>query len=154
MNVIARLEFELAYYASAVHRFNHYTTRTPPPEFSVASLKFTIYLNPHERCLIYLLFLYSLIILLFTCLCVTAVSLSFRLLSRLGSGAVKHNDYISADEEDPFPSDCPVYDTKQSDGDATVMLEFWGMQSAPSSPSLPGPLWSEVVTPDRVLSMG
>ena len=28
VNVIARLEFELAYYASAVHRFNHYTTRT------------------------------------------------------------------------------------------------------------------------------
>ena len=30
VNAIARLEFELAYYDSAVHRFNHYTTRTPP----------------------------------------------------------------------------------------------------------------------------
>ena len=30
MNVIARLEYELAYYDSAVHRCNHYTTRTPP----------------------------------------------------------------------------------------------------------------------------
>ena len=30
MNVIAWLEYELAYYDSAVHRFNHYTTRTPP----------------------------------------------------------------------------------------------------------------------------
>ena len=30
MNIIARLEYELAYYDSAVHRFNHYTTRTPP----------------------------------------------------------------------------------------------------------------------------
>ena len=29
VNVIARLEFELAYYDSAVHRFNHYTMRTP-----------------------------------------------------------------------------------------------------------------------------
>ena len=29
MNVIARLEYELVYYDSAVHRFNHYTTRTP-----------------------------------------------------------------------------------------------------------------------------
>ena len=29
VNVIARLEYELAYYDSAVHRFN--TTRTPPP---------------------------------------------------------------------------------------------------------------------------
>ena len=30
MNVIVRLEYELAYYDSAVHRFNHYTKRTPP----------------------------------------------------------------------------------------------------------------------------
>ena len=29
VNVIARLEYELAYYDSAVHHFNHYTTRTP-----------------------------------------------------------------------------------------------------------------------------
>ena len=29
VNVIARLEYELAYYDFAVHRFNHYTTRTP-----------------------------------------------------------------------------------------------------------------------------
>ena len=31
MNVIARLEFEVAYYDSAIHRFNHYTTRRTPP---------------------------------------------------------------------------------------------------------------------------
>ena len=31
VNIIARLENELAYYNSAIHRFNHYTTRTPPP---------------------------------------------------------------------------------------------------------------------------
>ena len=30
MNVIAQLEYELAYYDPVVHRFNHYTTRTPP----------------------------------------------------------------------------------------------------------------------------
>ena len=30
VNVIARLEYELAYNDSAVHRFNHYTTRTTP----------------------------------------------------------------------------------------------------------------------------
>ena len=30
--------------------------------------------------------------------------------------------------------------TKQSFGEAPVMLEFWGMQSTPSLPSLPGPL--------------
>ena len=33
VNVIARLEYELAYYDSVVHRFNHYTTRTPPKMF-------------------------------------------------------------------------------------------------------------------------
>ena len=30
MNVIVQLEYELAYYDSAVQRFNHYTMRTPP----------------------------------------------------------------------------------------------------------------------------
>ena len=31
--VIARLEFELAYYVSAVQRFDHYTTKTPPDDW-------------------------------------------------------------------------------------------------------------------------
>ena len=44
---------------------------------------------------------------------------------------------------------CLGYDTKQSDGESPVMLELWGMQSTPSLPSLPGPLW-----PGRILSMG
>ena len=52
------------------------------------------------------------------------------------------------------PNECPGYDTKQSDGQFPVILELWGMPSTPSLPSLPGPLWPEVVTPDRVLSMG
>ena len=39
VNVIARLEYELAYYDSAVHRFNHYTTRTPPDIFWKIDLK-------------------------------------------------------------------------------------------------------------------
>ena len=33
------------------------------------------------------------------------------------------------------------------------MLEFWRMQSTPSLPLLPDPLWPGVVAPDRVLSM-
>ena len=49
---------------------------------------------------------------------------------------------------------CSVYNTKQSDGEAPVMLELWGMWSIPSLPSLPGPLWPQVVAPDRSLSMG
>ena len=34
------------------------------------------------------------------------------------------------------------------------MLELWGMWSTSSLPSLPGPLSSGEVAPDRVLSMG
>ena len=34
------------------------------------------------------------------------------------------------------------------------MLELRGMQSTPSLPSLPSPLWSRMVAPDRALSMG
>ena len=33
------------------------------------------------------------------------------------------------------------------------MPVLWGMQRTPSLPSLPGPLWSGVVAPDKVLSM-
>ena len=47
------------------------------------------------------------------------------------------------------PYECPGYDTKQSDGEVPVMLELWGMQSALSLPSLLGPLWPEVVEPDK-----
>ena len=38
------------------------------------------------------------------------------------------------------PNKCPGYDIKQSDGEAPVMLEFSGMQSTSSLPSLSGPL--------------
>ena len=51
-------------------------------------------------------------------------------------------------------NESPGYDIKQSDGKVSVMLELWGMQSTPSLPSLPGPLWSGVEAFDRVLSMG
>ena len=51
-------------------------------------------------------------------------------------------------------TECPGYDTKQSDGVVPVMLELWGMWRTPSLPSLPGLLWSRVVATDRVLSMG
>ena len=45
-------------------------------------------------------------------------------------------------------------DTKQSNGEAPVKQEVLRMWSTPLLPSLLGPLWSEVVAPDRVLSMG
>ena len=34
----------------------------------------------------------------------------------------------------------PGYDTKQSDSEAPLMQEFWGIRSIASLPSLPGPL--------------
>ena len=34
------------------------------------------------------------------------------------------------------------------------MLELWGMQNTSSLPSLSGPLWLAVITPDRVISIG
>ena len=52
------------------------------------------------------------------------------------------------------PNKCPGYDTKQSDGEVPVMLEFWGMRSTPSLPLLPGPLWPGVVVSDRAQLMG
>ena len=47
--------------------------------------------------------------------------------------------------------ECPIYDTKQSDDEGPLMQR---MQSTPSLSSLPGPLWTGVVAPNRVLSMG
>ena len=41
------------------------------------------------------------------------------------------------------------YNTKQSDGEIPVMLELWGMQSTPSLPLLPDPLWPGVVAPNK-----
>ena len=54
----------------------------------------------------------------------------------------------------PTTKECPVYDKKQSDSEASVDVEIWGMQSSPSFPSLLDPLWPRVMAPDRVLSMG
>ena len=62
------------------------------------------------------------------------------------AGAVEYTDCNS--------SECPGYDTKQSDGDDLVMLGLWGMQSTPSLPLLRGPLWPGGVAPDKALSMG
>ena len=46
-------------------------------------------------------------------------------------------------------NECPEYDTKQSDGEVPVRLEFWGMRSTLLLPSLPGPFWPGVVAPDK-----
>ena len=63
--------------------------------------------------------------------------------------AVEYTVYSSSD----FPNEFSGYDTKQSNGEAPVMLELWGMWSSPLLLSLPGPLWPGVVASDRVISM-
>ena len=52
----------------------------------------------------------------------------------------------------PF-CECPVYDTKLSDGEASV-LELWWMWSTPSLPLHSVPLWPGVIILVRVPSMG
>ena len=52
------------------------------------------------------------------------------------------------------PNACLEYDTKQSDGEALVILELWGMRSTPSLPLLPGPLELGVVAPYKGLFIG
>ena len=52
------------------------------------------------------------------------------------------------------PKECPGNDTKLYDGELSVILEHWGMQSILSLLSLPGPLCPEVVASDKVLSIG
>ena len=78
----------------------------------------------------------------------------FRLCSRDSAWvSVEYTDRISANELDPT-NESPVYDNKQSDDEASVMLELWGRRSTSSLPSLSGSLWPRVVAPDRVLFMG
>ena len=71
------------------------------------------------------------------------------------AGAVEYTDFISTEGVRPPPlNKYPGYDTKQSDGEVSVMLELRRMWSFSSLPSLPGPHWPRVIAPDRVLFMG
>ena len=67
--------------------------------------------------------------------------------------AAEYTDCISAKRYDS-PNECPGYNTKQSDGEVSVMLGLWVMRSTLSLPSLPSLLCPGVVAPDKVLSMG
>ena len=78
VNVIARLQCELAYYDSAVHRFNQYTTRTHPPErFRRFEIKKLYSLFNFILTSLYSIFLpYSLLTLLFINLFLLSLTLS------------------------------------------------------------------------------
>ena len=69
------------------------------------------------------------------------------------AGAVEYTDCTSA-EGLYLSYQYLGYDTKQSKGRVTIMLELWGMLSTPSLPLLPGPLCPAVVAPHKVLPMG
>ena len=71
-------------------------------------------------------------------------------LSQVGLDCRIHRLHLCRGVRSP-PNECPAYDSKQTDGEAPVMLELWGMRSTPSLPSLPGPFWPRVVAPDRFL---
>ncbi len=64
-------------------------------------------------------------------------------------GAVEYTDCTSTEGKTPLPDGCPVYDTKQFDGEVPVRLDFWRNASTPSLPSLPGPLWPGAVAPNK-----
>ena len=60
------------------------------------------------------------------------------------AGAAEYTDCISAEGWNLSRNECPAYDTKQSDGEDSVMLELWGMRSTPSLPLIDvrsGPKW-------------
>ena len=60
--------------------------------------------------------------------------------SRL-SGGLQNIPTASLQRGKTSANGCPDYDTKQSDGEAPVMLELWGMQSTSLWPSLLSLLW-------------
>ena len=67
----------------------------------------------------------------------------------VGWGCRIHRLLLCRGVRPPPTNGCPVYDTKQSDGEVPAMLELWGMRSTPLLPLLPGPLWPGVVAPDK-----
>ena len=73
---------------------------------------------------------------------------------QVGWGELLNTPTASLQRSKTPPKECPGYETKQSEGKVSVMLELWGMRSTPLLPLLPGPVWPGVVALDRALSMG
>ena len=69
------------------------------------------------------------------------------------TGTVEYTDCFSAEGKTPPQRVSWIYNSKQSDCEASVMVELWGMRNTPSLPSFPGPLCPRVVAPDKVLYM-
>ena len=62
---------------------------------------------------------------------------------------LKNTLTASLQRGNPPPNEYLGYDIKQSDGEVPVMLELWEIQSTPSLPSLPSPLWLGVIAPNK-----
>ena len=62
----------------------------------------------------------------------------------LSAGVIEYTDCTSAEGKDTSNNECPEFDTKLSDGEASVS-ELWWMWSTFSLPLLPGPFWPGVV---------
>ena len=71
-------------------------------------------------------------------------------LSRL---RLQNTPTASLQRSKPSRNVCPGYDIKKSDGEVSVMLRSLENAEYPL-PSLPGPLQSGLVAPDRVLCIG
>ena len=52
--------------------------------------------------------------------------------SPVGWGCRIYRLHLCRGVRPPLPNKCPGYDTKQSDGEASVLLELRGMWSTPS----------------------
>ena len=92
----------------------------------------------------------SLCLTLSLSLCVSLSPLSFLSLCPVGWGCRINRLHLCRGVR--LPQWVSWYDTKQSDCEVPVMLELWGMWSTHSLLSLPGPLWTWVVAPDKPLS--
>ena len=64
-------------------------------------------------------------------------------------GCRKHRLLLCRGGKTSLPNECPDNDTKQSDGEVTVMLALWGMWSTSLLPSLSNLFWPEVDAPDK-----
>ena len=83
---------------------------------------------------------------------ITFFSISFFAKS---ASTVVYTECTSSEGLDSPPHNkCLGYDTKQSVGGASVILELWEMHSTPSLPSLLGPFCPGVVPSDRILFFG
>ena len=56
-------------------------------------------------------------------------SVSSRIWTRVGMSIYYDDNHYPTGTSKDFPNECPVYDTEQSDGEASVMLELWRMPS-------------------------